>query len=76
MEDVSPTMMRDFFWDNDFRQVWDDMLVHTKTLEECMETGSEILHWVRKVCCLLLMPFTVNFCLLVVSTARSLKVLK
>jgi hypothetical protein len=51
MEDVSPTMMRDFFWDNDFRQVWDDMLVQTKTLEECKETGSEILHWVRKVCC-------------------------
>lgn len=50
MEDVSPTMMRDFFWDNDFRQVWDDMLVHTKTLEDCKETGSEIVHWVRKVC--------------------------
>ena len=49
-EDVSPMMVRDFFWDDEFRGVWDDMLIFTKTLEECKETGSAIVQWVRKVC--------------------------
>lgn len=47
-EDVSPMMVRDFFWDDEFRGVWDDMLIFTKTLEECKETGSAIVQWVRK----------------------------
>ena len=43
-------MVRGFFWDDEFRGVWDDMLIFTKTLEECKETGSAIVQWVRKVC--------------------------
>jgi hypothetical protein len=49
-EDVAPELMRDFFWDDEFRLKWDDMLLYTKTLEECQRTGTMIIHWVRKVC--------------------------
>ena len=48
-EDSTPDLVKDFYWDDDFRPVWDDMLIHAKTLEGCMETGAEIAHWVRKV---------------------------
>lgn len=48
-EDVSPELVRDFFWDDEFREVWDDMLIQTKTWEECKETGSMIVQWTRKV---------------------------
>lgn len=47
-EDVAPELMRDFFWDDEFRLKWDDMLLYTKTLEECQRTGTMIIHWVRK----------------------------
>lgn len=47
-EDASPEIVKDFYWDDDFRFAWDDMLIYTKVLEECTETGSEIAHWVRK----------------------------
>ena len=48
-EDSTPDQVKDFYWDDAFRSVWDDMLIHAKTLEGCMETGAEIAHWVRKV---------------------------
>jgi hypothetical protein len=49
LEDVTPTIVRDFFCDDEFRRVWDDMLIYTKTWEECKHTGFMITQWVRKV---------------------------
>jgi hypothetical protein len=48
VEDTSPELMRDFFWDDEFRCHWDEMLIYTKTWEACEETGSMIVQWVRK----------------------------
>jgi hypothetical protein len=42
-------MVRDFFWDDEFRSNWDDMLLHAETLEECPSTGTMVVQWVRKV---------------------------
>ncbi|RAL50945.1 hypothetical protein DM860_005301 [Cuscuta australis] len=47
-EDATPEMVRDFFWDDNFRSKWDDMLIHAETLEECPTTGTMIVRWVRK----------------------------
>ncbi|OVA04698.1 START domain [Macleaya cordata] len=49
-EDATPEMVRDFFWDDDFRQSakWDDMLIHSKILEECPDTGTMVVQWIRK----------------------------
>ncbi|KAJ7537385.1 hypothetical protein O6H91_11G004000 [Diphasiastrum complanatum] len=47
-EDVSPQMIKDFFWDDEFRLKWDNMILSAKTLEECPKTGSMTVHWVRK----------------------------
>ncbi|KAF9600807.1 hypothetical protein IFM89_012546 [Coptis chinensis] len=47
-EDVTPELMRDFFWDDEFRAKWDDMLIHCTTLEECPTTGAMVVHWIRK----------------------------
>ncbi|KAE8791083.1 hypothetical protein D1007_34526 [Hordeum vulgare] len=49
-EDASPDVVRDFFWDDDFRikNTWDDMLLKHETLEECTETGTMVVRWVRK----------------------------
>lgn len=47
-EDTTPEMMRDFFWDDEFRLKWDDMILHAETLEECPTTGTMIVQWVRK----------------------------
>ncbi|KDP25225.1 hypothetical protein JCGZ_20381 [Jatropha curcas] len=47
-EDATPEMVRDFFWDDEFRMKWDDMLIHAATLEECPTTGTMIVQWVRK----------------------------
>lgn len=49
VEDMSPEAMRDFFWDDEFRRHWDEMLSYTKTWEACEETGFMIVQWVRKV---------------------------
>eukprot|EP00850_Spirogloea_muscicola_P020199 SM000209S06378 [mRNA] locus=s209:170995:176088:+ [translate_table: standard] len=49
VDDCTPELMRDFFWDDQFRPCWDDMLVQARTLEECPHTGSQIVQWVRKV---------------------------
>ncbi|CAI0408924.1 unnamed protein product [Linum tenue] len=47
-EDATPEMLRDFFWDDEFRKKWDDMLIHSETLEECPTTGTMMVQWVRK----------------------------
>ncbi|CAN4127108.1 unnamed protein product [Withania somnifera] len=47
-EDATPEMLRDFFWDDEFRLKWDDMLIHAETLEECPATGTMLVQWVRK----------------------------
>ncbi|XP_057958602.1 uncharacterized protein LOC131151374 [Malania oleifera] len=47
-EDVSPELVRDFFWDDEFRPKWDPMLAYFKILEECPHTGTMIVHWIRK----------------------------
>eukprot|EP00262_Sarcandra_glabra_P017226 TRINITY_DN582_c0_g1_i2.p1 TRINITY_DN582_c0_g1~~TRINITY_DN582_c0_g1_i2.p1 ORF type:complete len:436 (+),score=40.66 TRINITY_DN582_c0_g1_i2:187-1494(+) len=47
-ENATPELVRDFFWDDDFRSKWDDMLLHSKILEECPTTGTMVVHWIRK----------------------------
>ncbi|XP_061342636.1 uncharacterized protein LOC133288824 isoform X2 [Gastrolobium bilobum] len=47
-EDASPELVRDFFWDDDFRLKWDDMLIYASTIQECALTGTMLVHWVRK----------------------------
>ncbi|PKI75020.1 hypothetical protein CRG98_004588 [Punica granatum] len=47
-EDASPELVRDFFWDDDFRLKWDNMLLSASTLEECPTTGTMVVQWVRK----------------------------
>ena len=42
-------MLKDFFWDDEFRAKWDDMLIQSETLEECPTTGTMVVQWVRKV---------------------------
>lgn len=47
-EDSEPELVRDFFWDDDFRQTWDDMLIYYKVLKEYPLTGTMVDHWIRK----------------------------
>jgi hypothetical protein len=49
-QDASPDVVRDFFWDDEFRMknTWDDMLLQHDMLEECTETGTMVVRWVRK----------------------------
>ncbi|KAG9143077.1 hypothetical protein Leryth_006334 [Lithospermum erythrorhizon] len=47
-EDATPEIVRDFFWDDEFRPKWDNMLSHVKILEECPDTGMMIIHWIKK----------------------------
>ncbi|KAL3524464.1 hypothetical protein ACH5RR_017298 [Cinchona calisaya] len=47
-EDATPELLRDFFWEDEFRLKWDDMLVHAETVEECPTTGTMVVHWIRK----------------------------
>ena len=48
-EEATPELLRDFFWDDDFRPKWDDMLLHATTLEEFPNVGASVVHWIRKV---------------------------
>lgn len=48
-EDATPVMLRDFFWDDEFRPTWDTMLSNSTTVEECPSTGTMIVRWIRKV---------------------------
>ncbi|XP_065871829.1 uncharacterized protein [Euphorbia lathyris] len=47
-EDATPEMVRDFFWDDEYRLKWDDMLIHASSLEECPTTGTIVGQWIRK----------------------------
>ncbi|GAA0143797.1 hypothetical protein LIER_04398 [Lithospermum erythrorhizon] len=47
-EDATPEVLRDFFWDDEFRAEWDDMLIKAETLEENATTGTMMVQWVRK----------------------------
>ncbi|XP_057450222.1 uncharacterized protein LOC130741360 [Lotus japonicus] len=47
-EDATPELVRDFFWDDDFRPKWDAMLAYCKVLEECPQNGTMISHWIKK----------------------------
>lgn len=47
-EDATPDLVRDFFWDDEFRPKWDPMLGYFKILQECPHTGSMIIHWIKK----------------------------
>ncbi|KAG8390455.1 hypothetical protein BUALT_Bualt01G0085100 [Buddleja alternifolia] len=47
-EDATPELLRDFFWDDEFRLKWDNMLIHGSILEECPTTGTMVVHWIRK----------------------------
>ncbi|CAN6884075.1 unnamed protein product, partial [Brassica oleracea] len=51
-EDATPETVRDFFWDDEFRPKWDPMLAYFKTLEEDPNTGTTIVHWIKKSCCI------------------------
>lgn len=47
-EDATPELVRDFFWDDEFRLKWDDMILHASILKECPTTRTIIVHWIRK----------------------------
>ncbi|KAL3828725.1 hypothetical protein ACJIZ3_017527 [Penstemon smallii] len=47
-EDATPELVRDFFWDDEFRPKWDPMLTYVKILEECPDMGMMTVHWVKK----------------------------
>ncbi|KAL9225449.1 hypothetical protein vseg_001373 [Gypsophila vaccaria] len=47
-EDATPEMLRDFFWDDEFRPKWDNMLIQHETLEESHTDGTMIVQWTRK----------------------------
>jgi hypothetical protein len=48
-EDATPELVRDFFWDGDFRLKWDPMLAYSKTLDEFPQNGTTIVHYIKKV---------------------------
>ncbi|XP_042061689.1 stAR-related lipid transfer protein 7, mitochondrial-like isoform X1 [Salvia splendens] len=47
-EDATPELVRDFFWDDEFRPKWDPMLACVNILEECPITGMMTMHWIKK----------------------------
>lgn len=47
-EDATPEIVRDFFWDDEFRLRWDDMLGDATTLDECPTTGTMVVQWIKK----------------------------
>ncbi|RVX21672.1 hypothetical protein CK203_001023 [Vitis vinifera] len=47
-EDATPEVVRDFFWDDEFRPKWDPMLAYFKILEEFPHTATMIVHWIKK----------------------------
>lgn len=48
-ENAAPELVRDFFWDDEFRPKWDNMLASSTTIEECPNTGNMVVQWIRKV---------------------------
>lgn len=63
-EDATPELVRDFFWDDEFRPKWDPMLAYCNILEECRDTGTMIVHWIKKVCGTWESTCTLCFCLI------------
>ncbi|VFQ85384.1 unnamed protein product [Cuscuta campestris] len=47
-EDATPELVKDFFWDDEFRLKWDPMLAYFKILHECPQNGFMIVHWIKK----------------------------
>ncbi|WCJ27586.1 Polyketide cyclase/dehydrase and lipid transport superfamily protein [Euphorbia peplus] len=47
-ENAMPELVRDFFWDDEFRAKWDDMLAYSNTLHDCALTGTMLVQWIRK----------------------------
>ncbi|KAG6655285.1 uncharacterized protein LOC122311036 [Carya illinoinensis] len=47
-EDATPEIVRDFFWDDEFRSNWDDMFASSTIIEECPITGTMMVQWIRK----------------------------
>ncbi|PRQ60577.1 putative START-like domain-containing protein [Rosa chinensis] len=47
-EDATPELVRDFFWDDEFRLRWDNMLSDATTLDECPTTGTMVVQWIKK----------------------------
>lgn len=47
-EDATPELVRDFFWDDEFRPKWDPMLAYCRILEEDPNTGTMVMHWIKK----------------------------
>ncbi|KAK8560935.1 hypothetical protein V6N13_026370 [Hibiscus sabdariffa] len=49
-DDATAEMVRDFFWDDDFRvkSKWDEMLLTAETLESSPPDGTMVVQWVRK----------------------------
>ncbi|KAF5957501.1 hypothetical protein HYC85_004726 [Camellia sinensis] len=47
-EDATPEMVRDFFWDDEFRTKWDTMLAYFKILKEYSHTGTMIVQCIKK----------------------------
>ncbi|KAL0650363.1 hypothetical protein Bca4012_093054 [Brassica carinata] len=47
-EDATPDIVRDLFWDDEFRPKWDFMLAKFRTLEEDTQTGTMIVQWRKK----------------------------
>lgn len=61
-EDATPDIVRDFFWDDEFRPKWDFMLANFKTLEEDTQTGTMIVQWRKKVFGLMTaLVFSINY---------------
>lgn len=49
LTNISPDLLRDFFWDDEFRLKWEKMLVYCRTLHVCPRTGTMVVHWIRKL---------------------------
>ncbi|KAJ9154205.1 hypothetical protein P3X46_027567 [Hevea brasiliensis] len=47
-EDATAELVRDFFWDDEFRLKWDPMLAYFEILEEFPCTGTMIVNWIKK----------------------------
>ncbi|XP_050120201.1 uncharacterized protein LOC126597449 [Malus sylvestris] len=48
-ENASPELLKDFFWDDEFRSSWDNMLKFFQILSVCSQTGTMTVHWIRKL---------------------------
>ncbi|OIW21657.1 hypothetical protein TanjilG_07183 [Lupinus angustifolius] len=47
-EDATAEIVRDLFWDDEFRSRWDDLLIKSTILADCPTTGNMKVHWIRK----------------------------